>query len=45
MHHYQILKLEKNSQYGYAMTKPMSTGCIKEHHDRVQPLSRNSRFR
>ena len=27
----KILKLDKNNQYGYAMTKPMPTGCIKEH--------------
>ena len=26
----KILKLDKNNQYGYAMTKPMPTGCIKE---------------
>ena len=27
----KILKLVKNNQYGYVMTKPMPTGCIKEH--------------
>ena len=27
----KILKLNKNIQYSYAMTKPMPTGCIKEH--------------
>ena len=27
----KILKLVKNNQYGYAMTKPMPTCCIKEH--------------
>ena len=27
----KILKLDKNNQYGYAMTKPMPMGCIKEH--------------
>ena len=27
----KILKLDKNIQYGYAMTKPMPTGCIKEY--------------
>ena len=26
----KILKLDENNQYGFAMTKPMSTGCIKE---------------
>ena len=26
----EILKLDKNNQYGFAMTKPMLTGCIKE---------------
>ena len=26
----QILKLDENNQYGYAMTKPMPTGSIKE---------------
>ena len=25
----KILKLDKNNQYGYVMTKPMPTGCIK----------------
>ena len=24
----KILKLDENNQYGYAMTKPMPTGCI-----------------
>lgn len=27
----KVLKLDENNQYGYAMTKPMPTGCIKEH--------------
>ena len=27
----KILKLEENNQYGFAMTKPMPTGCIKEY--------------
>ena len=27
----KIIKFDENSQYGFAMTKPMSTGCIKEH--------------
>ena len=27
----KILKLDQNNQYGYAMTKAMPTGCIKEH--------------
>ena len=27
----KILKLDANNQCGYAMTKPMPTGCIKEH--------------
>ena len=26
----KIVKLDENNQYGYAMTKPMPTGCIKE---------------
>ena len=26
-----ILKLDENNQYGFAMTKPMPTGCIKEY--------------
>ena len=26
----KILKLDENNQYGYAMTKPLPTGCIKE---------------
>ena len=26
----KILKLDENNQYGYAMTRPMPTGCIKE---------------
>ena len=26
----KILKLDENNQYGFAMTKPMHTGCIKE---------------
>ena len=27
----KILKMDKNNQHGFAMTKPMTTGCIKEH--------------
>ena len=27
----KILKLDKSNQYGYAMTKPMPTDCIKKH--------------
>ena len=27
----KILKLDQNNQYGFAMAKPMPTGCIKEH--------------
>ena len=27
----KILKLDENNQYGFAMTKPMPAGCIKEH--------------
>ena len=26
----KIVKLDENNQYGYALTKPMPTGCIKE---------------
>ena len=26
----KIVKLDENNQYGYAMTRPMPTGCIKE---------------
>ena len=26
----KILKLDENNQYGYVMTRPMPTGCIKE---------------
>ena len=26
----KIVKLDENNQYGFAMTKPMPTGCIKE---------------
>ena len=26
----KILKMDENNQYGFAMTKPMPTGCIKE---------------
>ena len=29
----KILKLHENSQYGYGMTKPLPTGCIKENFD------------
>ena len=27
----KILKMDENNQYGFARTKPMPTGCIKEH--------------
>ena len=27
----KILKLDENNQYGFAMTKPMPTCCIKEY--------------
>ena len=27
----KILKMDENNQYGFAMTKPMPTGWIKEH--------------
>ena len=27
----RILKLDKNNQYGFAITKPTPTGCCKEH--------------
>ena len=27
----KILKVDENNQYGFAMTRPMPTGCIKEH--------------
>ena len=27
----KILKMDENNQYGFAMTKPMPLGCIKEH--------------
>ena len=26
----KILKLDENSQYGYALTMPLPTGCIKK---------------
>ena len=29
----KILKLDENNQYGYAMTKPMPTGCIRNNQD------------
>ena len=29
----KILKLDENNQYGFAMTKPMPTGCIKNNPD------------
>ena len=29
----KIVKLDENNQYGYAMTKPMPTGCIKENNN------------
>ena len=29
----KILKLDKNSQYGFGMTKPLSTGCIRADSD------------
>ena len=43
----KILKLDKNNQHGYAITKSLPTGCIKGHPSpmaRVQPPSWNSRF-
>ena len=27
----KILKMNENNQYGFAMTKPLATGYIKEH--------------
>ena len=27
------MKLDKNNHYGYGMTKPLPTGCIKENLD------------
>ena len=27
----KILKMDENNQYGFAMTKSMPLGCIKEH--------------
>ena len=27
----KIIRFDENNQYGFAMTKPMPTGCIKEH--------------
>ena len=38
----KILKLDKNNQHGYAITKSLPTGCIKGHPSpmaRVQPPS------
>ena len=29
----KISKLDENNQYGSAMTKPLSTGCIKDDKD------------
>ena len=29
----KILKLDENNQYGYAMIKPLPTGCIKKSHN------------
>ena len=29
----KILKLDENNQYGYGMTKPLPTGCIKQDPD------------
>ena len=29
----KILKLDENNQYGFAMTKPIATGCIKDDFD------------
>ena len=29
----KILKLDENNQYGHGMTKPLSTGCIKDNDD------------
>ena len=28
----KIIKFDENNQYGYAMTRPMPTGCIKQNH-------------
>ena len=30
----KIVKLDENNQYGYAMTRPMPTGCIKQNNSR-----------
>lgn len=37
----KILKMDENNYYGFAMTKPMLTGCIKEH---PAPTWRNFNF-
>ena len=29
----KILKLDENNQYGNGMSKPLSTGCIKDNSD------------
>ena len=29
----KIIKFDENNQYGYAMTRPMPTGCIKQQND------------
>ena len=29
----KILKLDENNQYGFGMTKPLLTGCIKQNLD------------
>ena len=29
----KILKLDENNHYGYGMTKPLPTGCIKKNFD------------
>ena len=35
----KILKLNENNQYGYPMTKPIPTVCIKEHPSFSSPAS------
>ena len=48
----KILKLDKNNQYGYVMTKPLPTGCIKKQKkkkntqlEKIQFNVRSSSFR
>ena len=33
------MKLDENSQYGFAMTKPIPMGCIKKSHNQPGELS------